>query len=172
MLYTTACSTYQPVENDPAQLGLNAAQQLQLEEVLTQAIGALVAGTYTAWTGVAAERQRNVCVFTRAQQQQHKCTYTYTHTHTHPHPTTHTQRKCDRQSQGDYILTVFNHKVQMEYKCELEATPLLFTQRCKTSQTENIIDVMRKTGTATKLRGRKTNTNKSMAFFCLNAFLY
>lgn len=46
-------TTYEPVANDRAQLGLNAAQQLHLEEVLTQAIGALVAGAHAAETGVA-----------------------------------------------------------------------------------------------------------------------
>lgn len=47
---------YEPVVNDPAELGLNTAQQLQLEEVLTQAIGAPVAGAHAAETGVAAEK--------------------------------------------------------------------------------------------------------------------
>lgn len=42
---TTACSMHEPVQHDPAQLGLNIAQQLQLEEVVTQAKGAPVAGT-------------------------------------------------------------------------------------------------------------------------------
>lgn len=52
-----------PVKNDPAQLGLYAAQQLQLEEVLTQAIRAPVAPAQAAETGVAAERQET-CAFT------------------------------------------------------------------------------------------------------------
>lgn len=43
-------------------MGLNIAQQLQLEEVLTQAIGAPVAGAHTAETGMAAERHKNVCL--------------------------------------------------------------------------------------------------------------
>lgn len=60
---------YEPVENDPAQLGLNTAQQLQLEEVLTQAIGAPVAGTHAAETGVAAERHTKMRVFTTIQRQ-------------------------------------------------------------------------------------------------------
>lgn len=41
---------------------LNTAQQLQLEEVLTQAIGAPVAGAHAAETGMAAKRHRNVCI--------------------------------------------------------------------------------------------------------------
>lgn len=45
-------------------MGLNIAQQLQLEEVLTQAIGAPVAGTHAAETGVAAERHTKMRVFT------------------------------------------------------------------------------------------------------------
>lgn len=53
---------YEPVENDPAELGLNAAQQLRLEEVLTQAIGAPVAGAHAAETDVAAERHRDAWV--------------------------------------------------------------------------------------------------------------
>lgn len=52
----------EPVENDPAELGLNTAQQLQLEEVLTQAIGAPVGGTHAAETGVAAERHTKMCI--------------------------------------------------------------------------------------------------------------
>lgn len=48
---------YRPVKNDPAELGLYTAQQLQLEEVLTQAICAAVASAQAAETGVAAERQ-------------------------------------------------------------------------------------------------------------------
>lgn len=58
---TLVYSMYEPVVNDPAELGLNAAQQLQLEKVLTQAIGAPVAGAHAAETGVAAERHKNVC---------------------------------------------------------------------------------------------------------------
>lgn len=60
---------YEPVVNDPAELRLNAAQQLQLEEVLTQAISAPVAGTHAAEAGMAADRHREMCVFTtRATQ--------------------------------------------------------------------------------------------------------
>lgn len=57
-----ALRLYQPVENDSAQLCLYAAQQLQLEEVLTQAIGAPVGGAHAAETGVAAKRHRHVWV--------------------------------------------------------------------------------------------------------------
>lgn len=60
---------YEPVENDPAELGLNTAQQLQLEEVLTQAIGAPVGGTHAAETGVAAERHTKTRVFTTIERQ-------------------------------------------------------------------------------------------------------
>lgn len=56
-LNATFDSTYRPVKNDPAELGLYTAQQLQLEEVLTQAIRAPVASAQAAETGVAAERQ-------------------------------------------------------------------------------------------------------------------
>ena len=59
---------YEPVENDPADLGLNTAQQLRLEEVLTQAIGAPVAGTHAPETGVAAERHTKMRVFTTIQR--------------------------------------------------------------------------------------------------------
>lgn len=60
---------YEPVVNDPAELRLNAAQQLQLEEVLTQAISAPVAGAHAEEAGVAADRHREMCVFTtRATQ--------------------------------------------------------------------------------------------------------
>lgn len=61
---TTALSVYEPVVNDPAELGLNAAQQLQLQEVLTQAISTPVAGTHAAEAGVAADRHREMRVFT------------------------------------------------------------------------------------------------------------
>lgn len=67
-LSATADSTYRPVKNDPAQLGLYAAQQLQLEEVLTQAICAPVASAQAAETGVAAERQETRA-FTSTQTQ-------------------------------------------------------------------------------------------------------
>lgn len=60
---------YEPVENERAELGLNAAQQLQLEEVLTQAICAPVAGARAAETGVAAERHTKMRVFTTTQTQ-------------------------------------------------------------------------------------------------------
>ena len=50
-------------------MGLNTAQQLQLEEVLTQAIGAPVAGTHAAETGVAAERHTKVRVFITIEKQ-------------------------------------------------------------------------------------------------------
>lgn len=59
---------YEPVENDPAELGLNTVQQLQLEEVLTQAIGAPFAGTHAAETGMAAERHtKNACIHHRTK---------------------------------------------------------------------------------------------------------
>lgn len=57
-----ALRLYEPVEHDPAQLCLYTAQQLQLEEVLTQAIGAPVGGAHAAETGVAAKRHRHVWV--------------------------------------------------------------------------------------------------------------
>lgn len=60
---------YEPVEHDPAELGLYTAQQLQLEEVLTQAIGAPVAGTHAAQTGVAVERHTKMRVFTTTERQ-------------------------------------------------------------------------------------------------------
>ena len=60
---------YEPVENDPAELGLNTAQQLQLEEVLTQAIGAPVGGTHAAETGVAVERHTKMRVLTTMERQ-------------------------------------------------------------------------------------------------------
>lgn len=50
-------------------MGLNIAQQLRLEEVLTQAIGAPVAGAHAAETGVAAERHTKMRVFTTVQRQ-------------------------------------------------------------------------------------------------------
>lgn len=53
---TRAYSRHEPVEHDPAEVGLNTAQQLQLE-VVTQAKGAPVARTCAAETGLAAERQ-------------------------------------------------------------------------------------------------------------------
>lgn len=60
---------YEPVENDPAELGLNTVQQLQLEEFLTQAIGAPFAAAHAAETGVAAERHTKMRVFTTVQRQ-------------------------------------------------------------------------------------------------------
>lgn len=51
----------EPVVNDPAELSFNAAQQLQLQEALTQAISAPVAGTHAAEAGMAAERHKNAC---------------------------------------------------------------------------------------------------------------
>lgn len=67
-LNATVDSTYRPVKNDPAQLGLYTAQQLQLEEVLTQAICAPVASAQAAETGMAAERQETRA-FTTTQTQ-------------------------------------------------------------------------------------------------------
>lgn len=61
----------EPVVNDPAELGLNAAQQLQLQEVLTQAISAPVAGTHAAETGGAARKHKNVHVHHQVTQ---RCT--------------------------------------------------------------------------------------------------
>lgn len=43
-------------------MGLYAAQELQLEEVLTQAIGAPVAGAHAAETGMAAKRHKHLCI--------------------------------------------------------------------------------------------------------------
>lgn len=43
-------------------MGLYIAQQLQLEEVLTQAIGTPVAGTHAVKTGMAAKKT-DMCVF-------------------------------------------------------------------------------------------------------------
>ena len=45
-------------------MGLKIAQQLQLEEVLIQAISAPVAGTHAAEAVVAAERHTKMPVFT------------------------------------------------------------------------------------------------------------
>lgn len=61
-------STCGPVKNDPAELSLYTAQQLQLEEVLTQAIRAPVAAAQAAEMDVAAERQETR-VFSAAQRQ-------------------------------------------------------------------------------------------------------
>lgn len=72
-----ALRLYEPVENDPAELCLYTAQQLQLEEVLTQAIGAPVGGAHAAETGVAAKRHRHVGVQHprggNAHQDTHRC---------------------------------------------------------------------------------------------------
>lgn len=66
-LNATFVSTYRPVKNDPEELCLYTAQQLQLEEVLTQAISAPVAAAQAAETNVAAERQE-MCAFTTTQR--------------------------------------------------------------------------------------------------------
>lgn len=78
LLNTRVYFVYEPVEHDCAELGLNAAQQLQLEEVLTEAICAPVAGTHAVETGVAAERYTEMRVFTT----------TPTHTNTEGHTLT------------------------------------------------------------------------------------
>lgn len=77
MLNTRVYFVYEPVEHDRAELGLNAAQQLQLEEVLTEAICAPVAGTHAAETGVAAERHTEMRVFTTPTQHKHRRTHTH-----------------------------------------------------------------------------------------------
>lgn len=53
---------------------LYTAQQLQLEEVLTQAIGAPVAGAHAAETGVAAKRHRDVWVHQPYKENSHQAT--------------------------------------------------------------------------------------------------
>lgn len=53
---------YEPGEKDPEELGFNTAKKIQLEEVLTEAIGAPVAGTHAAETAVAAERHTQKCL--------------------------------------------------------------------------------------------------------------
>lgn len=50
---------FEPVENDPAELGLYTTKQLQLAEVLIKAVCAPVAGAHAAETDMAAKRQRN-----------------------------------------------------------------------------------------------------------------
>lgn len=92
---TRLFSKYGPVENDPAELGLNAAQQLQLEEVLTQAIGAPVAGTHAAETGVAAEKHKT---FVYSPQRHH--TRTLAHKYTPGH---------DRFRENENNITTYNH---------------------------------------------------------------
>lgn len=96
MLNTRVYFVYEPVEHDRAELGLNAAQQLQLEEVLTEAICAPVAGTHAAETGVAAERYTEMRVFTT------------TPTQTHKHRRTHTHRRRDQSLTDEKQLRLFN----------------------------------------------------------------
>lgn len=97
MLNTRVYFVYEPVEHDRAELGLNAAQQLQLEEVLTEAICAPVAGTHAVETGVAAERYTEMRVFTT------------TPTHTHKHRRTHTHRRRDQSLTDEKQLHLFNY---------------------------------------------------------------